>query len=308
MTSAALHLLAAGVWLGGLPLLAMLLTWAQRADHASAERIAAEATRRFSALGLGSVLLLVVTGVYNTWTLVGTIPALIGTPYGQLLLVKLGLLLPLLGLAIVNLRYLKPRLVRVVAVQQRRQTRETLRRLRRCVLGEAVLGVAILLIVGALGSTPPARHVPPTWPFPFRLNWEVTWDLPGVWSRMLLGGQVALVGLLALGYAVLGRYWRGLVAGLGVAGLLAGLYVVCQAMAIDAYPTTYLTPSGTLPGPVHCQRAPTSTRSIAPSVMGWRATETVQQPRRSTHDRPTSRPNIPPTIPLATSSGGSLMG
>jgi putative copper resistance protein D len=243
MTSAALHLLAAGVWLGGLPLLSMLLTWAQRADHVSAERIAAEATRRFSALGLGSVLLLVVTGVYNTWTLVGTIPALLGTPYGQLLLVKLSLLLPLLGLAIVNLWYFKPRLVRVVTAQQRRQTRETLRRLRRGVLCEVVLGAAILLIVGALGSTPPARHVPPTWPFPFRLNWEVTWALPGVWARMLLGGQVALMGLLALGYAILGRYWRGLAAGLGVVGLIAGLYVVCQAMAIEAYPTTYRRPA-----------------------------------------------------------------
>ena len=243
VTIAALHLLAAGVWLGGLPLLAMLLTLAQRADHASAERIAAEATRRFSALGLGSVLLLVMTGAYNTWALVGTIPALLGTPYGQLLLVKLGLLLPLLGLATVNLWHFKPRLVRVVAAQQRRQTRETLRRLRRGVLCEVVLGAAILLIVGALGVTPPARHVPPTWPFPFRLNWEVTWDLPGVRSRMLLGGQVALVGLLALGYAVLGRYWRGLAAGLGVAGFIAGLYVVCQAMAIEAYPTTYLRPA-----------------------------------------------------------------
>jgi putative copper resistance protein D len=243
VTIAALHLLAAGVWLGGLPLLALLLTWAQRADHASAERIAAEATRRFSALGLGSVLLLVVTGVYNTWTLVGTIPALIGTPYGQFLLVKLGLLLPLLGLAIVNLRYFKPRLVRVVAAQQRRQTRETLRRLRRCVLCEAALGAAILLIVGSLGVTPPASHVPPTWPLSFRLNWEVTRNLPGVWSRMLLGGQVALVGLLALGYAVLGRYWRRLVAGMGVAGLIAGLYIACQAMATDAYPTTYLRPA-----------------------------------------------------------------
>jgi putative copper resistance protein D len=243
VTSAALHLLAAGVWLGGLPLLAMLLTWVQRTDHARAERIAAEATRRFSALGLGSVLLLVVTGVYNTWTLVGTIPALLGTPYGQLLLVKLSLLLPLLGLAIVNLWYFKPRLVRVVAAQQRRQTRETLRRMRRCVLGEAVLGVTILLIVGALGSTPPARHVPPIWPLSFRLNWEVATHLPEAWSHMLLGGQVALVGLLALGYAVLGRYWRGLAAGLGATGFIAGLYVVCQAMAIEAYPTTYVRPA-----------------------------------------------------------------
>jgi copper resistance protein D len=239
VTADALHLLATGVWLGGLPLLAVLLTWAQRADHASAERIAAEATRRFSALGLGSVLLLIATGGVHAWTLVGNIPALIGTAYGRLLLVKMSLLLPLLGVALVNLRYAKPHLVRAVAAQQQ-QTRDTVRRLRRRVLCEAVFGVAILLVVGGLGITPPARHVSLDWPFSFRLSWEVTRNWPGVWSRILLGSQVALVGLLALGYAALGHRWRGPVAGAGGVGLMVGLWVVCQAMAIDAYPTTYL--------------------------------------------------------------------
>jgi putative copper resistance protein D len=238
-----LHLLAAGVWLGSLPPLAVLLAWAQRADHASAERIAAEATRRFSALGLGSILLLVVTGVASAWALVGSIPALIGTPYGHLLLVKLGLLLPILVLAAINLRHEKPRLLLVVAAQQRRQTRETLRRLRRNVLLEAALGVAILLLVGGLGVTPPARHVPPTWPLAFRLSWEATRALPGIQWRVLLGSHAVLVGLLALGYAVLGRRWRWAVAGVGVVSLPAGLWVIVQALAIDAYPTTYLRPA-----------------------------------------------------------------
>jgi putative copper resistance protein D len=243
VTIDALHLLATGVWLGGLPLLAVLLTWAQRAEHARAERIAAEATRRFSVLGLGSVCLLVVTGGLNAWTLVGTVPALLGTPYGRLLLVKLSLLLPLLGVALGNLRDATPRLVRAVAAQQRPQTRETLRRLRRRVLGEVTLGVTILLLVGLLGVTTPARHVAPTWPFAFRLSWEVTRQWPGVWSRVLLGSQVALVSLLALGYAVLGRRWRGPAAGVGAVGLIVGLWVAGQAMALDAYPTTYLRPA-----------------------------------------------------------------
>jgi putative copper resistance protein D len=240
VTVDALHLLATGVWLGGLPLLAVLVTWAQRAAHGSAERIAAEATRRFSALGLGSVFLLVVTGGLNAWTLVGTVPALVGTPYGRLVLVKISLLLPLLAVALGNLRDATPRLVRAVAARQRQQTQATLRRLQRRVQCEAALGVAILLLVGILGVAPPARHVAPTWPFAFRLSWEVTRQWPGVWARVLLGSQVALVSLLALGYAVLGQRWRGPVAGVGAVGLMVGLWVACQAMALDAYPTTYL--------------------------------------------------------------------
>jgi hypothetical protein len=69
------------------------------------------ATRRFSALGLVCVTVLIATGAYNAWTLVGALPPLFGTSYGQLLLIKLALLLPLIAVAAVNLLKLKPRIL-----------------------------------------------------------------------------------------------------------------------------------------------------------------------------------------------------
>jgi putative copper resistance protein D len=238
-----LHLLAVGVWLGSLPLLVVFLTWARRADQASAAGLAAEVIRRFSTLGLGSVLLLVVTGVASAWALVGGMAALLGTPYGQLLLGKVGLLLFLCVPAAANLSVEKPRLLRVVAAQQQRQARNALGRLRRNVLLEAVFGLAMLLVVGGMGVNPPARHVPPTWPLSFRLNWTATRDVPGVPSRVVLGGLVGLAGLLACGYATRRRRWWGAMAGVGGMASIAGLWSVIQAMAIDAYPTTYLRPT-----------------------------------------------------------------
>jgi putative copper export protein/mono/diheme cytochrome c family protein/peroxiredoxin len=237
------HLLAAGVWLGGLPLLGVLLTWAQRVNQASAERIAAEATRRFSALGLGSVLLLVLTGMARAWVLVGSVPALIGTPYGQLLLGKVSLLLLLLIPATINIRYDKPYLLRMVAEQRRQRTREALRRLRRNVVLEMVFGLALLFLVGGLGVHPPARHVSPTWPLPFRLSWNAVRDIPGVGSQFLLGGLVTLLGLLAVGCALVWRRWRWPAVGGGVVGCTYGLWTMFQALAIDAYPTTYVRPT-----------------------------------------------------------------
>ena len=41
---------------------------------------------------------------------------------------------------------------------------------RRNSLVEAILGLAILAVVGALGTIPPALHVEPWWPLPFRLG------------------------------------------------------------------------------------------------------------------------------------------
>jgi hypothetical protein len=66
-------------------------------------------------------------------------------------------LLPLLVLAAVNTRHEKPRLLRAVAAQQRRQSRLVLRCLWRNVLLEAALRLAILCLVRGLGVTPPVR-------------------------------------------------------------------------------------------------------------------------------------------------------
>jgi len=204
----ALHLLAAGVWLGGLPSLFLLLSWVRRSPDPSRVAVAREATRRFSALALVGVSGLVLTGLVNAWVLVGTFPALVGTPYGRLLLVKLLLLVPLLAIAAQNLLRLKPRLLAAPPAGSEVAGDDPLRRLRRNVLAEAGLGASILLLVGALGITPPALHTQPTWPFPFRRSWEANKDLPGVRTMVIAGGAGALLGAGVLAYGISRRRHR----------------------------------------------------------------------------------------------------
>ncbi|TMP89419.1 MAG: hypothetical protein E6L08_14680, partial [Verrucomicrobia bacterium] len=83
----ALHLCAASVWIGGLLPVAIFLTRA-RASSLLSER-ALPVIRRFSTLSLSCVSLLIVSGISNSWLLVGSIHALFTTRYGWLLLVKL---------------------------------------------------------------------------------------------------------------------------------------------------------------------------------------------------------------------------
>lgn len=85
---ALLHLLAVAVWLGGVAALLVAL-------HAGV-RVPRAAVRRFSPLAFGCVLVLVGTGVYQSWRQVGSWSALTGTEYGKLLLGKLTLLVLLL--------------------------------------------------------------------------------------------------------------------------------------------------------------------------------------------------------------------
>ncbi|MFI2641672.1 copper resistance CopC/CopD family protein [Streptomyces sp. NPDC018610] len=94
------HLLAVAAWLGGL---AALLVALYRAPADSPVEPAA--VRRFSRLAFGSVLALVATGAYQSWRQLGSWSALTGTRYGQLLLVKIALVVLLVGIASFSRRW-----------------------------------------------------------------------------------------------------------------------------------------------------------------------------------------------------------
>jgi putative copper resistance protein D len=238
-----LHLVAGGMWLGGLPLLALLLSWAHRSDEANAEGIAAEATRRFSGLGLAGMAVLILSGLANAWQLVGTIPALVGTTYGRLLLLKVSLLLPLAAIAALNLLRDKPRLLQSVAEPEPTETRRVLRRLRRNVQAEIALGGLILVVVGGLSVIPPAYHDQPTWPLSFRLSWEATKDLPAVRTSVAIGIQVSLFGCVATVIALITRFRRWpCIAAAGLITVGVGFWLWLPKLAVDAYPTTYVRP------------------------------------------------------------------
>ncbi|MCQ8190600.1 copper resistance CopC/CopD family protein [Streptomyces rugosispiralis] len=92
-----IHLIAVGVWLGGLASLAVTLR--------AGEPIERAAVRRFSRLAFGSVVALVVTGLYQSWRQVGSWGALTDTEYGRWLLVKVGLMAVLVGIAAISRRW-----------------------------------------------------------------------------------------------------------------------------------------------------------------------------------------------------------
>ncbi|MGW3508247.1 copper resistance CopC/CopD family protein [Streptomyces sp. NPDC000994] len=94
------HLLAVAAWLGGLVALLVALY------RAPAETpVETAAVRRFSRVAFGSVLALVVTGTYQSWRQVGSWSALTDTRYGQLLLVKIGLVALMVGVAWTSRRW-----------------------------------------------------------------------------------------------------------------------------------------------------------------------------------------------------------
>jgi putative copper export protein/mono/diheme cytochrome c family protein len=169
------HLLAAGGWLGALPPLVVGLA---RVEDEAAARLA----RRFSVLGLVCVGVLIASGIVNTLFLVGTLPALVGTPYGRLLVVKLALFGVMLAIAAINRFRWTPRL---------REDDAARRSLRRNAIVEIAIGAAIVAIVGALGTMVPGAHESPRWPFPYTLDLSI--EPHGV-DRAIFASSVAFGG------------------------------------------------------------------------------------------------------------------
>lgn len=94
------HLLAVAIWLGGLSALLVALYRAP-----SDNLVGRTAVQNFSRIAFGSVLALVATGIYQSWRQLGSWSAFTDTGYGQLLLVKIGLVALLVGIASISRRW-----------------------------------------------------------------------------------------------------------------------------------------------------------------------------------------------------------
>jgi copper transport protein len=135
-----LHGVAAAYWIGALVPMA---TMAHRRNE-DLPRV----LKQFSAIAVPLVGLLVLSGLALSIIQLGSVRALIETPYGILLSVKLALVILLLGLAALNRFLCTPAVV---------ANYENTRALLGSILLECVLVVGILAVVAGWRFTPPPR-------------------------------------------------------------------------------------------------------------------------------------------------------
>jgi putative copper resistance protein D len=143
----ALHLLAAGAWLGALA--PLIRTLARPDAPARSARLA----QRFSALGVACMAAILLSGIVNAYYNLPDLAALGRTSYGLMLVAKISLFLLIVVLAAINRNVLMPRLARASG-----DAAGAARALRRNAIAECVLGFAIVGIVGVLGITVPGPH------------------------------------------------------------------------------------------------------------------------------------------------------
>jgi copper transport protein len=150
----ALHVLAAGAWIGGVATLVVALPAAARPlDAPERAALLARVLARFSPLALAAVCALVAGGVVQSRWELGGIGDLAGTAFGRTLAVKGLLVLGLVACGAVNRRRLIPALGRASAAGA--PDARTVLILRRTLRAEVLLGVAALAASGALAGQRP---------------------------------------------------------------------------------------------------------------------------------------------------------
>ncbi|MEZ5102453.1 MAG: copper resistance protein CopC [Thermoleophilia bacterium] len=148
----AVHVLAAAVWVGGLASVALAI-WLAGPDRRA---VAARALPRLSTAALVAVGVLLACGVVNGYLQVRSWDGLLHTTYGQLVLVKAGLLVPLVALGAYQ------RLRSVPAARMGGQAAGFV----RATAHELGLMVAVVAVTAVLAAEPPARAVvQPSGPF-----------------------------------------------------------------------------------------------------------------------------------------------
>ncbi|MGJ4883564.1 copper resistance D family protein [Bradyrhizobium sp. HKCCYLRH3097] len=147
-----LHMLGAGVWIGGLPYFMMALNGCKADDDQ--RRIG----RRYSLMSMVSVAAIVLGGIVMAVAYLGSFAAIYGTAYGVMTSAKVAMLLMLLALGAGNF----------LAVERlrRRDPAAPLLRMKRFVEVELGIGLTVLLTAGSLTSLPPGIDLSQN-----RLNW-----------------------------------------------------------------------------------------------------------------------------------------
>jgi copper transport protein len=166
------HLTSMGLWLGGLAMLALVVSRPRPQAQSSSQSPSKSpdrrdlsthvtAVQRFSRLALCCVGALVVSGVYQAWRNVGSWSALSGTPYGRLVVLKIGGLCVLIGLGWMARDWIRRTVEHTgrvaVAQAQRMDAPDLLFRLRRSVALEAAVALIVLAFSSVLVESQPGR-------------------------------------------------------------------------------------------------------------------------------------------------------
>lgn len=156
VVSLTLHVIGMSIWIGGLTVIALVLI------RQATVRELAIVLPRWSRLAMGAVIAIVLSGLFQSWREIGTLPAVIDTSYGRMLLYKVWAVVGMLAIGGLAQRWVRQHFGDD-AGSDAAPGAAALAGLRRGVVFELGVGAVVLGMTAALVNMVPARtsYAPP---------------------------------------------------------------------------------------------------------------------------------------------------
>ena len=151
MTLTVIHQLAAAAWVGGV--FQLLNVWSLKKNKHVSNQLWPLMLSRFSVFGMASVLVILLSGLPMALQYIYSWNGLIGTGYGNLLVVKLILMTLALGFAVLNKNA-------VMTYQSNANDYALIKRVPYYIEAESLVLITLLFTAASLASQPPAIDIP----------------------------------------------------------------------------------------------------------------------------------------------------
>ena len=144
-----IHLVSAAVWVGGsLFLGAVLAPLLKKMSMPLEERIQmmVQVGRRFNKIAVPSLIILIVTGLYNSQQVFTNPDSLLSTSYGSFLVIKIVLVMALVIAFVVHVRIIRKDVEEKIISKQ--MTEKQIQKLRKkiIILGEIIVVISVIVL------------------------------------------------------------------------------------------------------------------------------------------------------------------
>ena len=150
-----IHLVSAAVWVGGSLFIGAVLAPVLKKMSMSLEerlQIMIKVGRRFNKIAVPSLIILIVTGIYNSQGILSKPDLLFSTSYGNFLIVKIILVVALIIAFVIHVRIIRKEIEEKIISKEMTETQIQKLRKKIIILGEVIviISVAILFFAAIL--------------------------------------------------------------------------------------------------------------------------------------------------------------
>ncbi len=152
-----IHLISASIWVGGSIFIGIVLVPVLKTMTTSMEerlQIMIRVGRRFNKIAVPSLIILIITGVYSSHQLLSKPELLLSSSYGNLLIIKIILVIALIIVYAVHIRIIRKDVEEKILSKEMPENQIQKLRKKIIILGEAtvVISVAILFMAALLDT------------------------------------------------------------------------------------------------------------------------------------------------------------